>query len=578
MRNLREYFNSKQGKVVAWCIIALVAILAITSVLLWRHNTKLKTNMTNEIDTNVEQPVNEVQRKEPQIEYDGVLSSDSYTIENGSISFANDLKIDSFCFSTNENGPTKEDKWYGNYGRNETKLREDMDLSTQKVYVYYRAVDMEGTIIDPGYLMKEAEGSDWEILGMFSHDIYTAGRTDITAIHILNTLSDAPEDAWPVSAAYVNGDTTDESVMAWITEEYNDETGTIYELYIGAEGGVKVSNASYLFYYYSSCTNIYGLENLDTSHCTNMSNMFGECSVTNLDLSSFNTSNVTDMSSMFYGCSYLTSLDLSSFNTSNVTDMSSMFNCTGLVDIDLSSFNTSNVVTMESMFAESEEIKSINLSSFDTSSVTNMENMFMKYGGSNSYSILLGPNFVKLTDWMFPYTYDGYEISIISLRPVSDSSQMIETGDYNIDGEATYLYVLDERAKEIYDENGIYSSGITEVRPILSLNGESPVEVTRGDTYVDVGIKVGGLTMNASGEYAYGFQVSTSYKVGNGNLIPGTPSIISEDNYTIVYTLSRNGVQFGTVERKVQIYKPKLVSYSNRKDFWQKRRFYITNK
>ena len=50
------------------------------------------------------------------------------------------------------------------------------------------------------------------------------------------------------------------------------------------------------------------------------------CSLTDLDLSSFNTSNVTDMSYMFSDCRRLTNLDLSSFDTSSVTTMGSMFN------------------------------------------------------------------------------------------------------------------------------------------------------------------------------------------------------------------------------------------------------------
>ncbi len=49
---------------------------------------------------------------------------------------------------------------------------------------------------------------------------------------------------------------------------------------------------------------VIGIENLDTSACTNMHEIFCNCaSLTKLDLSSFDTGACTDMGSMFYGCS-----------------------------------------------------------------------------------------------------------------------------------------------------------------------------------------------------------------------------------------------------------------------------------
>ena len=52
---------------------------------------------------------------------------------------------------------------------------------------------------------------------------------------------------------------------------------------------------------------IIGLDTLDTSHITNMSQMFQDLSsLTTLDLSSFNTSNVTNSDDMFKNCTSLT--------------------------------------------------------------------------------------------------------------------------------------------------------------------------------------------------------------------------------------------------------------------------------
>ena len=93
----------------------------------------------------------------------------------------------------------------------------------------------------------------------------------------------------------------------------------------------------------NSLKRIEGLEHLNTSQVTDMSEMFSGCgSLTSLDLSSFDTSQVTNMRWMFDGCGSLTALDLSSFDTSRVTDMSWMFRgCRSLTSLDLSSFDTS---------------------------------------------------------------------------------------------------------------------------------------------------------------------------------------------------------------------------------------------
>lgn len=120
-----------------------------------------------------------------------------------------------------------------------------------------------------------------------------------------------------------------------------------------------------------------GLEYLNTSNVTNMSEMFANCTkLTSLDLSKFGTSNVTNMGSMFSNCFELTSLDLSSFDTSNVTDMSSMFSgCSALETLDLSSFKTSNWASMDNMFHMCGSLTSIVFGQLNTSGVT-MNNMF----------------------------------------------------------------------------------------------------------------------------------------------------------------------------------------------------------
>ena len=143
------------------------------------------------------------------------------------------------------------------------------------------------------------------------------------------------------------------------------------------------------FYNLSALTTIEGLENLNTSAVTDMSDMFYGCySLTSLNLSNFNTSKVTDMNSMLSGCSSLTELNVSNFNTSKVTNMGYMFSgCSSLTELNLSNFNTSKVTYMRYMFFGCSGLTSLNLSNFKTSKVTNMSEMFSDCSGLKELNV-----------------------------------------------------------------------------------------------------------------------------------------------------------------------------------------------
>ena len=83
-------------------------------------------------------------------------------------------------------------------------------------------------------------------------------------------------------------------------------------------------NSSEMFY--DSDYESIDLSGMDSSHVTDMSNMFRESrDLKNVNLDGFDTSNVADMSEMFEYCNSLTVLDLSSFSVDSVTDADSMF-------------------------------------------------------------------------------------------------------------------------------------------------------------------------------------------------------------------------------------------------------------
>ena len=127
-----------------------------------------------------------------------------------------------------------------------------------------------------------------------------------------------------------------------------------------------------------SLTSISGLENLNTTHVTDMSKMFYNCyNLNSLNLSQFNTGNVEKMNEMFYNCRELKSLDLSAFNTAKVNNMYRMFYYCFVRTIDLSSFNTANVENMNEMFDGASLVVNIYTSdSFKTDKLTSSKDMF----------------------------------------------------------------------------------------------------------------------------------------------------------------------------------------------------------
>ena len=158
------------------------------------------------------------------------------------------------------------------------------------------------------------------------------------------------------------------SIQAWYIDEDSDG---MYELYIGADGGVLANpDMSYYFYEYSNVEDTNNFNKLDVSGVTNMNGFM-------LLLGS--------NSSTF-------SIDVSGWDTRNVTDMSVLFssagnNATSFEVIGLESWNTSNVKTMTGMFASagssSTDFSIGQLTNWDTKKVTNMSNMFA-FAGENA--------------------------------------------------------------------------------------------------------------------------------------------------------------------------------------------------
>lgn len=223
------------------------------------------------------------------------------------------------------------------------------------------------------------EANDYFVLGS------SLERSQILSVTFLDTLADAPADAWDVSAAQ------DGSVMAWVTKSYESDD-YLHNLFIGAEGGINANYACKdLFSGYVFLETIKFGNHFHTEQATDMSRMFLGCDqqYLTMDLTGFDTSNVTNMYGMF-AFSGVKSLDLRSFNTAQVENMSAMFQgCYFLDTLKVDTFDTSCVTNMRLMFSECISLTTLDLSSFDTSAVQDMDYMFNRCPAGDDWQHLL---------------------------------------------------------------------------------------------------------------------------------------------------------------------------------------------
>ena len=209
------------------------------------------------------------------------------------------------------------------------------------------------------------------------------------------------------------------------------------------------------FYGLVHLVSITGMEYLNTSEVTDMSQMFEACrslreidlshfntekvkkmslmfafcsSLMSLDLSSFHTPQLLEMKEMFEGCEALTNLDMRNFNTEKIEDMSTLFlYCYALTNLDISSFDTRNVTKMTGMFSQCYALKSLDLSHFNTEKVTSMASMFSLCRNLQSLN-LTGFNTLEVTDMSFMFfecnALPSLDLSSFNTQSVTDMHSM----------------------------------------------------------------------------------------------------------------------------------------------------------
>lgn len=151
-------------------------------------------------------------------------------------------------------------------------------------------------------------------------------RASVLSVNFADSLADAPEGAWDVSADGSG------SVLAWAAPN-----GEMYDLTIAGNGGVRLGGCVLLF------SNYLNLESLRFNGCAD-------------------SSEVTSMQAMFLNCPKLRELDLSGIDTAQVEDMAFMFAfCTSLESLDLGGFDTARVTCFDYMLCGTENLRNLNL-------------------------------------------------------------------------------------------------------------------------------------------------------------------------------------------------------------------------
>ena len=320
-------------------------------------------------------------------------------------------------------------------------------------------------------------------------------KTKIKTISIEDEIN-VPDDAvesWDI------GVTQNGNVMAYVvTNETNSE---YYDLHIQSDSQLYANkDMSRWFAGLTSVESINGLDLLNTSMTTNMSNMFsgfGSYSETlNLDISSFDTSNVTSMSYMFNQTGWESTtltIDASGLDTSKVTSMFAMFLQAGeksqTFTLDISGLDTSNVTNMGHMFSSAGKISQtfiLNVSNFDTGNVTNMSSMFGNTGRNSTNFTLDVSSFdtSNVTDMSYMFSCAGYsnpnftlDLSNFDTSKVTNMSSMFSSAGQSNPNFILYLGNFD--TSNVTDMSYMFSStGESNINFILDLSNFDTSNVT----------------------------------------------------------------------------------------------------
>ena len=186
------------------------------------------------------------------------------------------------------------------------------------------------------------------------------------------------------------------------------------------KGTKNVNNISIPKINFAAATNLSGMfkdsaatqlvlnnTNLGGNNITDMSYMFENSKVRNIDLGSMQTGPLTSIVGIFKNATNLQAITLPSvFNTTNITDMSSLFeNNSALTTINnLTNLDTTNATNMSRMFAYTPYLPQNNIiPNLKANKVTNASYMFYKASANSSVTFPSTFNTENLTDMSYMF-------------------------------------------------------------------------------------------------------------------------------------------------------------------------------
>ena len=195
------------------------------------------------------------------------------------------------------------------------------------------------------------------------------------------------------------------SVDQWGTNQWETMQTAFYNtinLVLKSQDLPDLSTCTNMAFMFSGSTLIGGSTdtgnwNWDTSNISTMSNLFGNASSFNKDISNWNTENNLSLNYTFLNAINFNQ-NIGTWNTSMTFDMSNMFKGASSFNQDLSVWNTSNVISMSGMFYSATSFDQ-SLASWNIEMVTDFSDMFngMTLSTANYDAMLVAWDLQNLT-------------------------------------------------------------------------------------------------------------------------------------------------------------------------------------
>ena len=337
--------------------------------------------------------------------YGNKFKADGFTkyLKNAAIENIESLYEDSGISAIDDTSFMSSAKNISNVFKN-AKYLESADLSTWTITDMEDASSIfEGSILKEINLINSTFENTQNTSNMFKNAAATTINLSKAAFNNVRNANGMFENA---KASTINlpeatfSNTTDFSNMFKGTQNVNN-------ISIPKINFAAATNLSGMFKDSAATQLVLNNTNLGGNNITDMSYMFENSKVRNIDLGSMQTGPLTSIVGIFKNATNLQTITLPSvFNTTNITDMSSLFeNNSALTTINnLANLDTTNATNMSRMFAYTPYLPQNNIiPNLKANKVTNASYMFYKASANSSVTFPSTFNTENLTDMSYMF-------------------------------------------------------------------------------------------------------------------------------------------------------------------------------